>query len=385
GLEKLVEERTLELQREITGRKQAEETLHRISQAVIQSPTSVMITNVDGDIEYVNPAFTNVTGYSFEEVIGKNPRILNSGTHPREYYQALWNTLLSGKTWQADICNRRKSGELYWELQSISPIRNPQGVITHFVAVKVDQTERRLAEVQRLQLALEKEKVVLLRQFIGDISHDLKTPLTIFKTYLYLLERITDPSQYKEKLQVLISTTHHLERVIEDLLTMSRLDGSIDLTLALLNLHSLIYSVDAKMRSLARQKNIQIALELDNSVPPIMADESELERALLNLVENAVKYTPVDGTITIRTHNRDDAVVIEVCDTGQGIDQTDLPHIFERFYRADKARSKENGGTGLGLAIVQKVVDMHSGRVEAESAVGQGSTFRVYLPAIQEG
>lgn len=382
-LETLVEERTSELQKEIAERIQAEATLQKLSQAVIQSPTSVMITNAEGEIEYVNPAFTYTTGYLSEEVIGRNPRILNSNTHPLEYYQVLWKTILSGKTWQADICNRKKNGDLYWELQSISPIKNLQGDITHFVAVKVDQTEHRLADKQRLQLALEKEKVELLRNFIGDVSHDLKTPLSIFKTHLYLLEKAPLPEQYRRRVQVLIETAQHLEKLIEDLLTLSSLDGGSHLTIVTLNLHTMIFNIDAKFRSLARQKNILVVLELDTSPPIISADESEIYRALINLMDNALKYTPEGGTITISTQKHDTVTIIEISDTGQGIEENDLPHIFDRFYRADKARSSQSGGAGLGLAIVKKVIEMHAGRVEVESTIGTGSVFRVYLPVVQ--
>jgi PAS domain S-box-containing protein len=275
---------------------------------------------------------------------------------------------------------RDRDGEPTYLLTSKIPLRDNKGNIVGLVGVTRDVTERKQAEQERLELELQKTRVNLLTEFIGNMSHDLKTPLSVIKTSLYLLERLDDPARQHAKIETMKEQILLLEKLIQDVLTMSRLEHSDDLVFAHVDLSQLLRDVATRLHPAAERKNIQTFLELASDVPCIKGSEDELWRMMTNLVENALNYTPENGRVTLRTTVRDCWVIVEIIDTGIGISAEDLPRIFDRFYRADHARSFENGGTGLGLAIVKRIVDMHGGQINVESTSGQGTTFRVTLP-----
>lgn len=247
-----------------------------------------------------------------------------------------------------------------------------------------DITGRKKAEQQALDLALERERIRLLQEFLSNISHDLKTPLSIINTSLYLLERLTDPERQQEKLQQIRDQTLLLERFIQDILTMSRLDFTPQLTRGTIEINLLLADIERQFRETAHKKNIAFELQLQDDLQPISGNETELRRAFVNLIENALKYTLDDGSVRVTTEVQDDGIDVVITDTGIGISEADLPAIFDRFYRTDKARGMDISGTGLGLAIVKKIVEMHGGRVQVESVLGKGSTFHVWLPCIDE-
>jgi two-component system phosphate regulon sensor histidine kinase PhoR len=248
------------------------------------------------------------------------------------------------------------------------------------VGVSRDITNQKQAEQQRLELALQKERLELLTEFIGNMSHDLKTPLSVIKTTLYLMERLDDPTRQKAKLQVIKEQTLRLEKLIQDVITMSRLEHGATPMFEPVDFNMVILDVEAKLRPTAERKHLNIRLNLDANLPSLAADENELWRLMANLYENALHYTPERGTITLTTYFAEKKVVVEVQDTGMGIDKDDMPYIFDRFYRADPARSIERGGTGLGLAIVKRIVELHGGEIVVQSDEGKGSLFRVLLP-----
>jgi PAS domain S-box-containing protein len=271
-------------------------------------------------------------------------------------------------------------GSLLAFLTTKVPLRDAQGKIIGLVGVSRDITDQKLAEQQRLELALQKERVDLLTEFIGNMSHDLKTPLSVIKTTLYLMERLGDPARQEEKIQVIKEQTLRLEKLIQDVITMSRLENGAMPAFEPTDFNSVILDVEAKLHPTAERKNLTIRLNLDPTLPLLRASENEIWRLMANLYENALHYTPDHGTITLNTHSDDHRIIAEVQDTGIGIGSDDLPHIFDRFFRADPARSLERGGTGLGLAIVKRIVELHGGEIAVESAEGRGSTFRVTLP-----
>lgn len=266
-------------------------------------------------------------------------------------------------------------------LTSKIPIRDAQGNITGLVGVSRDITDRKRIEQQQLELALQKEKVQLLNEFISTVSHDLKTPLATIKNSLYLIERADDPLRAKDKLRVIDEQTHILERYIQDILAMSRLDHSLELVYESLKLNDVVLEVESKLQAIAEKNNQTIRLTFDDALPLINGNRAEMYRATINLMENALYYTPENGTVSVTTRAENNWVIMEFSDTGIGIQEADLPHIFERFYRADKARSMVSDGTGLGLAIVKKIVELHNGRIAIESTVGTGSRFIISLPA----
>ena len=271
-------------------------------------------------------------------------------------------------------------GSIRWVYERGKVYYDAAGQPARVIGIIQDITERKQAEEQRFELAVEKERVALLKEFIGNMSHDLKTPLTVIKTSLYLLERVTDPERQQSKMETIKQQVLLLEKLIEDVLTMSQLDHTPELLLASVDLNNLLLDVEHKLRPAAENKRLSIRMELNPSIPPVLASESELYRVMVNLVENAIKYTPEMGSVAIWTRLDDTMIVTEITDTGIGISQEDLLRIFERFFRANAARSIDIPGTGLGLAIVKRIVDMHNGSIEVESTPGKGSVFRVLLP-----
>ncbi len=648
---------------DITARKRAEERLRLLTRAVEQSADSIMITDTEGNIEYVNPKFTALTGYASDEVIGKNPRILKSGWTSPEEYVRLWQTIIAGGEWRGEFHNKKKDGTLYWESASISPVRDEAGIITHFVAAKTDITdrknaeqalwesearyrslfedspvslwekdfsavktyidhlgvtelggyfaehpeavgecvakvklvqvnqaacalygapnkaalltglahylpeesraifrneliafangetrferesvhrtftgdmidcvvtvsiapgyentwekvfvsvidittrkqmeetlrtsERRLrliaqnmpvmmdafdadgnilvwnreceqitgyredeivgnpkamellypdasyrermmtewakrgddfyhwewdittkdgsiktiswsniadrfpipdwatwalgvditahkqAEQRQLQLALEKERGETFRMLMSNIAHDLKTPLAVINTSLYLLEKQTDPAKRQEKVDTIKGQVRILDSFIQDLLAMARLDSEPQLRLMPVDVNELVMSLEADHHDIIAQKHLTFSLDLEEALPPIPADQTDLRRALNNLVENGINYTPEGHSVAVRTYQQAREVVVEIADTGIGIGEGDLPYIFDRFYRSTAAQAITGRGSGLGLGIVKLVVEMHGGTVDVESVLGEGTTFRVSLP-----
>lgn len=246
-----------------------------------------------------------------------------------------------------------------------------------------DITVRKQAEQRLLQLAIEREQKRVLTQFIRDASHEFRTPLTIIKTNLFLLEHHVDPDQRKNVIQRIDDQTDSLEGLIEGLLIMSQLDGEVTLELERLNLNRITSEVLDTKQAVLGHRLLKIELNLDPELARVQGDSHFFHRALNELLDNAIRYTPDNGTITIRSFNREASskeVVIEIKDTGKGISPKVLPHIFKRFYRED--RSHTTKGFGLGLSIAQQVMGLHAGKIEVESAIGEGSTFRICLPAL---
>ncbi len=265
-----------------------------------------------------------------------------------------------------------------------------------------DITERQKAHQQALELTLEREKIRLLEQFISDTSHDLRTPISTLGTVAYLFEKLSDKiseqanhqstpdqqalerslQQLRERAQSLRSTIQRLARIVEGMFDMARLDGLTTFTLTRMDLNSVVKRTLEPYLADAAQLGCTLTLTLSDDNPNVFLNEMEFSRVLQNLVENALQYTPNGGTVAISTHTLNQEAVFEVRDTGIGITTDELPHIFERFYRTDKARSTHTGGAGLGLAITKKIVDGHRGRITVMSQLDQGTTFRVHLPLI---
>jgi two-component system phosphate regulon sensor histidine kinase PhoR len=271
-----------------------------------------------------------------------------------------------------------------WVLGYILPVKDEQGHVQQVVLMHQDITERKQVEAQQLELALTRERTDLLKDLLNTFSHDLKTPLSIIDINLYLLEKISDPADQKSKIDTIKSQIHRLNKMIENMLMASYLDTAPASAVQPLDLNTVLDQIRQDFSAVAEDRSIRLEFMADSTLPLVPVNEVEMRRVLVNLVENALYYTPFDGQITLRTFKRDNLIVVEVSDTGIGIEEVDLPHIFEHFYRTDKARATHTGGTGLGLSIAKKIVERNGGRLEVQSIFGQGSTFRVWLPLSQE-
>jgi PAS domain S-box-containing protein len=261
-----------------------------------------------------------------------------------------------------------------------APITDETGNIIGAVVVARDITDQKRVEQQTRDLLAERERIRVLAEFVHNISHDFKTPLSTLHLGLHILSKLPDAEKQRHQIAVLTQQTKRLADLIEGTLKMTRLDHDFVLEVALTNLNQLVSEIFYGKLSAAERRGLTTQLYLSEEALDIQADAVELEQALLNVLNNALEFTPAGGVVTIQTSRQDTMAVVEIHDTGIGISPTDLPHIFERLYRSDKARGTQTGGIGLGLSIAQKILHLHGGDIEVSSSLGEGTTVRVLLP-----
>jgi signal transduction histidine kinase len=266
----------------------------------------------------------------------------------------------------------------------LQPVFNQLGKVDSVVGVTIDISERKRAEQQELDLALERERILMLRRFMGDVSHDFKTPLSSIKLSAYMLGKVEDDVDQARHLQVIEMQTIRLEKLMADLFTMSRLDMSEtqEFSFGRVDINNLLSNVVIAHEPVIQQRQHTLIFEPDQQLQPVWADRFQLDRVFTNLLINAAHYTPNGGQINVRTHQRASEAIVEFEDNGVGIAPEAQSLVFTRFYRADPARNPNLGGTGVGLAIARKIIDTHGGRIEVESTPGQGSKFTVILPQL---
>jgi PAS domain S-box-containing protein len=385
--------------RDITQRKSTEAQLFKLSQAVEQSPESIVITDLDGRIEYVNPAFVLNTGFSSEEVIGRNPRILHSGKTPPETFVTMWRTLVGGATWKGEFRNKRKDGSEYVELAIITPIRQPDGRTTHYVAIKEDITEKKLISWELEQHRHHLEDLVASRtkqleeaqqqaeaanraksNFLAKMSHEIRTPMNAIIGLTHLLRHTTLTPEQTDKLDKITVATEHLLWIVNDILDLSNIQtGKLTLESSDFDLAAMFDYTRSLIAEPAYLKGLEIIVDTDGVPPWLRGDETRLRQALINFASNAVKFTK-RGSITLRARiveeNGDELKIrFEVEDTGIGIPAEQLVSLFHSFVQADDSNTRKYGGTGLGLAISRHLANMMGGDAGADSEVGRGSTF----------
>jgi PAS domain S-box-containing protein len=276
------------------------------------------------------------------------------------------------------------SGRFRTVLTNKIPLVDSAGVCTGLIGISRDISDLKQLENKSKELAAEQQRISLLRQFIRDLSHDFRTPLTIITTSVYLLEKLTDPEQQRQQLTKLSTQVDRLKQLFDELLTMTRLDNEVDpMHLEPVDIHALVGSIVDHEKPSAQVKYQTMTYTPAPELPPITGDEVSLRRAITAVLTNAILYTPEHGAINVCTRLEAGCIIIEVQDSGIGMSEDTLAHIFERLYRADDARSTHSGGMGLGLSIAKKIVEAHGGAIRAESIIGQGSTFYLCLPVSQ--
>ncbi len=384
---------------DITERKADEDLLRKLSQAVEQSAESIIITDTRGNIEYVNDAFVQSTGYRLEEVRGKNPRILQSGKTEADTYRDLWTTLTSGESWSGEFCNRAKDGREFYESAIITPLRGSDGAVTHYVAVKFDITENKqlIAQLQHYRNHLEElveqrtAELAEARQhaeaankakstFLANMSHEIRTPMNAIIGLTYLIRRAGVAPEQGERLDRIDDAGRHLLTIINDILDLSKIEaGKLDLELENFELSSVLDNVASIVRESAQRKGLTVHSDRDHVPAWLHGDSTRLRQCLLNFAGNAVKFTD-SGRIDIRATLVEDSgeqllVRFEVEDTGIGIKPEDAERLFNAFEQGEASTSRRHGGTGLGLAITQRLTMIMGGEIGVDSTPGVGSRF----------
>jgi hypothetical protein len=365
-------------------KQKSEEKLKLLNRAVEASSISVVITDAEGNINYVNPYFTELTGYSNEELLGKNPRLLKSGNQPKSFYVELWNTILSGKEWTGEFRNKKKNGELYWENAIIAPILNSQGKITNFVAIKEDVTERKKILEELVDAKEHAEESDRLKSaFLANMSHEIRTPLNGILGFSELLkEPGLDGEQQQEYIRIIEKSGARMLNIINDIVDISKIESNLmQVDIEDVNINEKIEFIYLFFKPQVEEKGMQFLFK--NTLPTkeatIRTDNEKVYSILTNLVKNAIKYSK-EGTIEFGYLKKGETLEFYVKDTGIGIPKERHEAIFERFIQAEITDKMARQGAGLGLSISKAYVEMLGGKIWVESEKGIGSTFYFTLP-----
>jgi PAS domain S-box-containing protein len=368
----------------IAEEKKDKAELQRLSTAIEQSPEAVVITSPDGTIQYVNPAFKNITGYSGEEALGKNPRFLKSGQHGEPFYSSLWKTIQNGNIWAGRFINKRKNGELYTEEASISPVRDPSGTITGYVAVKRDITEELSKEEQFRQ----SQKMEAIGQLAGGVAHDFNNILQAILGFSeILLSKLKTETVEHRNVTEIQKAAKRAAELTRQLLAFSRKQP---VNKNRIHLNAAVYDSEVLIKLLLGD-DIKCRLHLDPELQDVYADHGQITQIIMNLAVNARDAMPDGGSLIISTQNvafepKDIIAIPEakagrfaclsVADTGFGMDQKVKEHLFEPFFTTKIVGQ----GTGLGLSVVYGIVKQNKGWIQVDSEDGRGSNFKIYLP-----
>jgi PAS domain S-box-containing protein len=372
--------------RDITERKRAEEALLKLSIAVEQSPVSIVITDTNGTIEFVNPKFTQLTGYENNEILGRNPRFLKSGETPPETYRKLWGDISSGKVWQGVFHNRKKNGEIFLEFATIAPVKNPQGVITNYIAIKEDITERRSLESQLRQ----SQKMEAIGTLAGGVAHDFNNILTAIIGFSSLLEiKMAKDDPLQHNVVQILAAADRAAKLTRSLLAFSR---NQQIEAKVVDLNDIVVGLEKMLHRLIRE-DIDLKLVPAGEPLSVLVDAGQIEQVLINLVTNARDAMPDGGSLSIAigrtaldeafrsSHGYGDPgeyALLVVADNGAGMEEGIRSRVFDPFFT-----TKEVGkGTGLGLSVCYGIVKQHGGYINCYSEPGSGTTFRIYLPLV---
>jgi PAS domain S-box-containing protein len=364
--------------------KRAEEELRKLSSAVKQSSASIIITDILGNIEYVNPKFTEFTGYTLDEVKGKSPSIMKSGETPPEVYSELWTTISNGKEWRGEFLNKKKNGELFWESASISPIRDADGKITHFLAVKEDITENKRIQKELIESKEKAEELSRLKStFLANMSHELRTPLVGILGYAEIIQSEIANDGQKEMIDTIIASGKRLMNTLNSILDLSKIEAEQNkIDSSPVKIVPLVNECVESYKPEADSKHIELKERIINENTASALDVRLFVQIINNLVSNAVKYTKKGMIeVVVDTDVIQQKSIIKVVDTGIGISNDDQKVIFEEFRQASEGLNRKFEGTGLGLTITKKFVELMNGEIILESEPGKGSVFTVTFPS----
>lgn len=362
--------------RDITIRKKAEDEIRKLALVMEQNPNSIVVTDTDANIEYVNPAFEKITGYRVSEVIGKNPNVLKTEHTPPETFVELWKTIKSGKVWNGEFVNKKKNGELYNEHAIIAPIMNDRGEIVNFLGMKENITELKKAREKAEETSKAKS------MFLANMSHEIRTPLNGLMGFLDLLGQTALNGEQKEYVSTIKFSADTLLSVLNDVLDLSKIEsGMLELEDREIDLSYNLMQTAKTFYAKATEKGIRMYTYIDPQIPQILLGDSlRLNQVMNNLLGNAVKFTDEGGTVRasaelVKDTGKYSTVSFVVEDTGVGIPADKLDTIFESFAQVDTTITRRYGGTGLGLTISKNLLKLMGSDIRVESEDGEGSRF----------
>ena len=374
---------------DITESKVANAELKLLEPAINQTTDSIVITDVDGVIKYVNPAFETLTGFSVDEVIGKCPSILKSGRQSDDFYKALWENITTGDTWNGHFINKRKDGTEYEEEATISPVYGRDGEISHFIGVKKDVTK--LVELENK--IRQSDKMEAIGRLAGGMAHDFNNILTAILGYSeILLGSLPADDSARRKVKEIKKAGQRASEITKQMLAFSKKQV---MRLTPLDINSVIKDMLPMLKEIAGKK-IGFSLKLKRGLSMINSDKTHIERIVMNLVVNSVDASGTDGgKIVISSEHRiltkpfsdgnfnispGNYIVISVADKGCGIADDIIEHIFEPFFTSKKGEK----GTGLGLSTIYGIVKQHKGCIMIDSVPGKGARFEILLPRVAD-
>jgi PAS domain S-box-containing protein len=353
-----------------------------------ESPVSIVMTDKKGDIEFVNPKFSELTGYSGKEAKGKNTSILKTSITPSETYHSLWNTIRQGKTWHGEFVNKKKNGEIYYEEAVIAPIKNARQQITNYLAIKIDITQRKASEqlLQKRNQELSEINSTKDRLF-SIIGHDLKGPIGNLKQLLEFINQDIKKGDKESVQQILKMTKETAETsfdLLENLLNWSRTQLNViepqpdNFDIALL-----VEEISQLYQASIQQKKITLDLKLSRGTTAF-ADRDMVSTVIRNLLSNAIKFTPPYGSVMVEITQENGTLTSAIKDSGVGIEEDRLEKIFDFKQNQSTKGTAGEKGTGIGLALSREFIIKNGGKIWVESTPGKGSTFFFSLPIRQK-
>lgn len=356
--------------RDITERRRTELQLLRFANAIHYTINPIQITDPEGKIIYVNPAFEHASGYRGEELIGKNPNILSSGKHDRHFWNAMWGEIVSGNVWRGEIINKRKNGDLFYTELLISPIIDPAGNPVGFIGTHLDITEKKRLEQQLIQ----SQKLESIGTLAAGIAHEVGNPLTSISSLVQVIQRTTSDVNVFEKLDLVKNQINRIAKIIRELVDFSR---PSNYETRQVNVNTVLLEAVNIVRYSKKAKDIQFITDLDQGIPSLLLVQDQIIQVFINILLNAVDaITAPPREVRVRTFNQKNHVVIEFEDTGHGIAKQNMNKIFEPFFTTKNIGE----GTGLGLWISYGIIKNFHGDITVESNAGRGARLTVTLP-----
>lgn len=372
---------------DITKRKKVESEALKLKQAVEHSSVSIVITDTKANIEYVNPKFTERTGYTLAEVLGQNPRILQSGQTPPVFYKQMWDTLIKGDEWKGEMLNKTKNGELFWEMASISCIKDSDNKTTHYVAVKEDITS---SKTQQKSIKLKNEELERINaekdKFFSIIAHDLRGPLSAMLGLSEIMSELIHTmtkEEIKELAENLKKSTSNIFDLLSNLLEWSTMQrGLIDYNPTSTTANTLVSGCCDSLKSMAENKKISLNINVLTQ-KTIFADINMLRTIMRNLVTNAIKFSNPNSKIDIDIRSSDSSTLFSVSDEGIGIPKFIKEKLFKIDEKVNRNGTNNEPSTGLGLLLCKDMVEKHGGKIWVESEEHKGTTFFFTIPDSQ--